>query len=90
MLGELSTHTPADAVSLGFVLAWLRLDTGSIWPPVVAHAAWNAVINGGFDLATEGAGALLWTGESGLLVALTLALVSLGVSRARRRQASAM
>lgn len=79
-----------SAVSLGFVLAWLRLDTGSIWPPVVAHAAWNAVINGGFDLATEGAGALLWTGESGLLVALTLALVSLGVSRARRRQASAM
>lgn len=74
----------ASAVSLGFILAWLRLDTGSIWAPVVAHAAWNAVINGGFDLATTGQDALLWTGETGVLTALALALAALGLGLARR------
>ena len=75
-----------SAVSLGFVLAWLRLDSGSIWPAAVAHAAWNAVINGGFDLATEGAGAQLWLGEAGVLVTSALALVTLAVGWARQRR----
>lgn len=78
-----------NAVSLGFVLAWLRLDSGSIWPAVGAHAAWNAIINGGFDLVTEGEGARLWTGESGLLVTLALGLVTLGLGWARRRRGRA-
>jgi uncharacterized protein len=36
----------------GIFLAWLRLSTGSVWPCVIAHAAWNSIINGGFTLAT--------------------------------------
>jgi len=29
-------------VALGMILAWLRFRSGSIWPPVLAHAAFNA------------------------------------------------
>jgi membrane protease YdiL (CAAX protease family) len=27
----------------GLALAWLRLRTGSVWPCVIAHAAYNAL-----------------------------------------------
>ena len=30
--------------SFGYVIARLRLETGSIWPAIVLHAAWNSVI----------------------------------------------
>jgi membrane protease YdiL (CAAX protease family) len=33
------------ATSLSFVLARLRLETGSIWPAIALHAAWNSVID---------------------------------------------
>jgi hypothetical protein len=55
--------------------------TGSIWPAIVLHAAWNSVIQGPFDGATAGAGRLLWTGESGILVVLTLLLATMIVVR---------
>ncbi|NTU84886.1 MAG: CPBP family intramembrane metalloprotease [Chloroflexales bacterium] len=55
-------------VAFGSFLGGLRLATGSIWPPVVAHGAWNLVIQAVFDPATHGATARLWTGEAGLLV----------------------
>jgi membrane protease YdiL (CAAX protease family) len=54
-------------VGIGFVLAWMRLSTGSVWPAVVLHAVWNAVIQGTFDASTKEPS--LWVGESGLLVA---------------------
>ncbi len=69
----------------GYLLAWMRLDTGSIWPCIVAHAAWNATINGGFDLATQGENARFWTGESGLLVVVTLVVVTVVIGRVRQR-----
>ncbi|TDD24764.1 CPBP family intramembrane glutamic endopeptidase [Nonomuraea diastatica] len=31
-------------VTFGLVIGWLRLRTGSIWPAVVAHAAFNATV----------------------------------------------
>jgi uncharacterized protein len=31
-------------VTFGLVMGWLRLRTGSIWPAVVAHAAFNATV----------------------------------------------
>ncbi|MFC4008467.1 CPBP family intramembrane glutamic endopeptidase [Nonomuraea purpurea] len=31
-------------VTFGLVLGWLRLRTGSVWPAVVAHAAFNATV----------------------------------------------
>jgi CAAX protease family protein len=36
------------------------------------HAAWNAVIQVAFDPASTGAGATLWVGESGILVAFVM------------------
>jgi hypothetical protein len=62
--------------SLGYVIGRMRLQTGSIWPAIVVHAAWNSIIVGAFDSATTGAGAALWVGESGVLTALTLVVAA--------------
>jgi len=69
--------------SAGFLFAWARLATGSIWPAVVMHAAWNATIQGAFDRSTTGENALLWTGESGILVAATLLVLAVVSTRVR-------
>jgi CAAX protease family protein len=62
----------ATATAVGVLAGRLRLSTGSLWPAIVLHANWNAVIQGGFDRFTVGAvvgsGAASWVGESGLLV----------------------
>jgi uncharacterized protein len=67
--------------SFGYVIGRLRLESGSVWPAVVLHAAWNRVIQQLFDPATTGAGATLWVGESGILTALTLILAAVIFSR---------
>lgn len=69
--------------SFGYVIARSRLETGSIWPAIVLHAAWNSVIQGPFDGATTGAGATLWVGESGILTALVLTFSAFVLSRGR-------
>jgi membrane protease YdiL (CAAX protease family) len=69
--------------SFGYVIGRLRLESGSVWPAVVLHAAWNRVIQQLFDPATSGAGATLWVGESGILTALTLILAAVIFSRGR-------
>ncbi|HJZ46184.1 MAG TPA: type II CAAX endopeptidase family protein [Roseiflexaceae bacterium] len=68
-------------ISVGYVFARLRLASGSVWPAIALHGAWNSVIQGPFDGATAGAGRLLWTGESGILVVLTLLLATIIVVR---------
>jgi uncharacterized protein len=60
------------ATAFSFVFARLRLATGSVWPAITLHAAWNAVIQVAFDPASTGAGATLWVGESGILVAFVM------------------
>jgi membrane protease YdiL (CAAX protease family) len=67
--------------STSFVYARMRLETGSIWPVIFFHSAWNAIIQGPFDGATKGANAALWTGESGILPVIVLVVVSVIVSR---------
>jgi membrane protease YdiL (CAAX protease family) len=63
------------ATAVAFVLARLRLATGSVWPAILVHASWNAVILSVFDRFSAGSSATLWTGESGILVAaVTVAL----------------
>ena len=64
------------ATAFSFAFARLRLETGSVWPAVALHAAWNAVIQTAFDPASTGAEALLWVGESGILVALTMVVAA--------------
>lgn len=69
--------------SFGYVIARMRLETGSVWPAVALHAAWNSIIQGPFDGATTGAGAALWVGESGLLTTLVLVVAAVIFSRGR-------
>src|SRR5919202_970234 len=73
------------ATSTGFVIARMRLETGSIWPAIALHGAWNSTIQGAFDPATTGtgAGATLWVGEAGILTALALVVAAVIFSRGR-------
>lgn len=64
------------ATAFSFVFARLRLATGSVWPAIALHSAWNAIIQTAFDSASKGTGAELWIGESGILIALTMTLVA--------------
>jgi uncharacterized protein len=57
------------ATSFSYMLARVRLETGSLWPAIILHGAWNSIIQTAFDPATA-AGARLWIGESGILTAL--------------------
>jgi membrane protease YdiL (CAAX protease family) len=70
-----------SVTSFGYIMARMRLETGSIWPVIFAHSAWNSIIQGPFDGATKGTGAALWTGESGILTAVVLVVVVVLVSR---------
>ncbi|MEK4061482.1 MULTISPECIES: type II CAAX endopeptidase family protein [Paenibacillus] len=67
--------------SFGYIIGRLRLTTGSVWPAIFLHASWNAVIQNVFDTFSEGDQALLWTGESGVFVALALLVAALTLSR---------
>src|SRR5581483_6120036 len=58
-----------------YYVSWLRLRTGSIWPCIIAHAAWNAVTQIAFNPAATGAMSKLWIGESGILETLVLIVV---------------
>jgi uncharacterized protein len=71
------------AVAMSFVLARLRLETGSIWPAITLHSAWNSIIQVAFDPASTGPGAALWVGESGILVALTMVAAAVVFTRGR-------
>jgi CAAX protease family protein len=75
-----------DVVGIALVIGTLRLRSGSVWPAIVLHAAWNAIIQGPFDQSSSGPGATLWVGESGLLVAAaSLAMGIVVVMLDRRR-----
>jgi membrane protease YdiL (CAAX protease family) len=67
----------AVVIPAAVLFAWLRLATGSLWPAVVAHAAWNSIIQGVLDKSTQGGNTALWTGESGLLTAVVLVALTL-------------
>lgn len=62
---------------IGWVAAYLRLTTGSIWPAVVLHGAWNAILVSFFNACTQGELAPLWVGEGGILVATCAAVSAL-------------
>jgi uncharacterized protein len=69
--------------SLGCISARLRLKTGSIWPSIFLHAAWNVIILEAFDAFTKGTDTSLWTGEAGIFVALTTMVVAFLFTRLR-------
>jgi CAAX protease family protein len=71
------------ATAFSFVFARLRLETGSVWPAIALHSAWNGIIQVAFDPASTSAGAELWVGESGIFVALTMIVAAIICSRGR-------
>ncbi len=74
-----------SVIAAAYVVAWARLSSGSIWPAIAFHAAWNAIIQGLFDASTKGGSSThttsIWIGESGVLVVLTGLAVAAWVSR---------
>lgn len=78
------------ATAFGVVFARLRLQTGSIWPPIVLHAAWNSIIQSAFDAARTGGDssrlhdrASWWVGESGVLTVTAMIIAAVVSSRGR-------
>jgi membrane protease YdiL (CAAX protease family) len=69
----------AGAVGIGFTMAFLRLTTGSVWPAIVLHGVWNAVIQGTFDVSTKVPS--IWVGEAGILVAAASLAVAWALTR---------
>jgi CAAX protease family protein len=67
--------------AFGYVFARLRLATGSIWPCVLLHASWNAVIMATFNDSVTGAMSRLWIGEAGILVCIVMVVIALVLSR---------
>ncbi len=49
-----------------------RLVVAEVPSVVIAHGAWNVVIQHAFDRHTHGANATIWTGDSEVLTAATL------------------
>lgn len=74
-----------SVVCAGYIAARVRLASGSVWPAVVFHGGWNAIIQGAFDRYTAGGdashGTTLWTGESGILVVAVAVITTIVVIR---------
>jgi uncharacterized protein len=64
-------------MGIAVVAGVLRLRSGSVWPAIVLHSAWNSMIQNPFDRSSVGPTATLWVGESGVLVAVTTFVVGL-------------
>ena len=69
--------------ALGYVLARMRLETGSIWPAIALHVTWNVIIQIGFDELASGASKAIWVGETGVLTTLVLIVAAVIYSRGR-------
>jgi uncharacterized protein len=78
------------ATAFGVVFARLRLQTGSVWPAIVLHGAWNSIIQSAFDAARTGGdnsrlhdGASWWVGESGVLTVTAMIIAAVVFSQGR-------
>ncbi|MDQ3930995.1 MAG: CPBP family intramembrane metalloprotease [Chloroflexota bacterium] len=69
--------------AFGYVLARVRLETGSIWPAIALHVAWNVIIQIGFDELASGPSKAVWVGETGIITSLVLVVVVVIYSRGR-------
>jgi membrane protease YdiL (CAAX protease family) len=65
-------------VATGAIAAWLRLQSGSLWPPAVFHASHNLFIQSVFDrLTATTTTAKYFSGEFGLALALVTAIIAM-------------
>ncbi|WP_439873525.1 CPBP family intramembrane glutamic endopeptidase [Bacillus mycoides] len=68
-------------VPFSYITAYLRLITGSVWPSVIIHTTWNAIIQGPFARASTGYQTEIWIGESGLITAIIILITAIIMSR---------
>ncbi|MCP1164419.1 MULTISPECIES: CPBP family intramembrane glutamic endopeptidase [Bacillus] len=68
-------------VPFSYITAYLRLITGSVWPSVIIHTTWNAIIQGPFARASTGYQTEIWVGESGLITAIIILITAIIMSR---------
>ena len=69
-------------VGLSFIMAWITLRSGSLWPAALLHASHNLFVQGIFDAATvEGPAANWLTSEFGIGLAVTVAIAAFLVAR---------
>ncbi|MEN6554271.1 MAG: CPBP family intramembrane glutamic endopeptidase [Methanobacterium sp.] len=57
-----------SVLGISFILAWLRLKSGSIWPAVLLHAGSNLYVQNIFDPLSGGSLIPYLVGENGILV----------------------
>jgi membrane protease YdiL (CAAX protease family) len=71
-------------VSMGFVFAWIRLRSGSVWPAAILHGAHNLFVQAFFDRVTVDTGPTKWlTSEFGAALAITIGVTAWIFWRAR-------
>ena len=64
-------------IAMAFIMGWLRIKSGSLWPCAILHASHNLLIQGIFDRMTAPAGRSLYiTTEFGIGLALTTTAVA--------------
>jgi len=63
------------AIFLGAILAWVTLQSGSVWPAAVGHGAFNAIAGYGILFATGDPNLLFGPLGTGLVVSLPVVLV---------------
>ncbi|MBG9616343.1 MULTISPECIES: CPBP family intramembrane glutamic endopeptidase [Bacillus cereus group] len=68
-------------VPFSYITAYLRIITGSVWPSVIIHTTWNAIIQGPFARASTGDQTEIWIGESGLITAIIILAIAIIMSR---------
>ncbi len=67
----------AMVMAIGTVMAWLRIVSGSLWPPAVLHASHNLIVQAVFDAGTKaGPWSGYVTGEFGIGLVLTIGVVA--------------
>ena len=70
-------------IAMGYIMGYLRVRSGSIWPCVFLHATHNSFVQGIFDPLTASVGwAKYATTEFGLGTAVTIMLAAVLVARA--------
>ncbi|MGZ7135490.1 MAG: CPBP family glutamic-type intramembrane protease, partial [Methanobacterium sp.] len=64
-------------LGISFILAWLRLKSGSIWPAVLLHASHNLFIQQFFDPLSGGFLTKYLVGETGVLLVAIIIIFAL-------------
>ncbi|MFP5234874.1 MAG: CPBP family intramembrane glutamic endopeptidase [Acidobacteriota bacterium] len=72
-------------IAMAFIMGWLRIKSGSLWPCAILHASHNLLIQGIFDRITAPAGPALYiTTEFGIGMVLTTTAVAFYLWSRRR------